>query len=184
MTRFKELARIGTAIEYRNVADLRWALGYSKMRIVYIVLRAIAIFSLLGIPSIAQQKPYVVKLVVMHDRQERPAPDQIIFIFGDRSIPIPIREGRFEVPPELVGSKEFAVSADIGDDHIEVSGLTRMSLIREYWRLYLAEYSYGTEYQWMVPQGAKVYKTCILSFDSLSASGYFIFAEHGRSRRK
>jgi hypothetical protein len=33
MTRFKELARIEAAIEYRHVADLRWALGYCKMRL-------------------------------------------------------------------------------------------------------------------------------------------------------
>jgi hypothetical protein len=33
MTRFKELSRIEAAIENRNVADLRWALGYCKMRL-------------------------------------------------------------------------------------------------------------------------------------------------------
>ena len=33
MTRFKELARIEAAIKYRNEADLRWALGYCKMRL-------------------------------------------------------------------------------------------------------------------------------------------------------
>jgi hypothetical protein len=32
MTRFKELARIETAIQHRNTSDLQWALGYCKMR--------------------------------------------------------------------------------------------------------------------------------------------------------
>ena len=33
MTRFKELSRIEDAIEHRNEAELRWALGYCKMRL-------------------------------------------------------------------------------------------------------------------------------------------------------
>jgi hypothetical protein len=33
MTRFKELARIETAIEQGNKADLEWALGYCRMRL-------------------------------------------------------------------------------------------------------------------------------------------------------
>jgi hypothetical protein len=33
MTRFKELARIEAAIQQWNEPDLKWALGYSKMRL-------------------------------------------------------------------------------------------------------------------------------------------------------
>jgi hypothetical protein len=33
MTRFNELARIEAAIEHHNEGDLRWALGYCKMRL-------------------------------------------------------------------------------------------------------------------------------------------------------
>ena len=33
MTRFKELERIESAIEHKNEAELRWALGYCKMRL-------------------------------------------------------------------------------------------------------------------------------------------------------
>jgi len=33
MTRFKELSRIEDAIDNRNKAELRWALGYCKMRL-------------------------------------------------------------------------------------------------------------------------------------------------------
>jgi len=33
MTRFKELRRIETAIEYRNETELQWALAYCQMRI-------------------------------------------------------------------------------------------------------------------------------------------------------
>jgi hypothetical protein len=32
VTRFKELKRIENALQYRDQADLRWALGYCKMR--------------------------------------------------------------------------------------------------------------------------------------------------------
>ena len=33
MTRFKELRRIERAIEHRDQADLRWALGYCQLRL-------------------------------------------------------------------------------------------------------------------------------------------------------
>ena len=33
MTRFKELQRIEAAIEQRNEAELRWALGYCQIRL-------------------------------------------------------------------------------------------------------------------------------------------------------
>jgi hypothetical protein len=33
MTRFKELKRIESAIEHKNSAELKWALGYCKMRL-------------------------------------------------------------------------------------------------------------------------------------------------------
>jgi hypothetical protein len=33
MTRFKELKRIEAAIQYRNKAELEWALAYCRMRL-------------------------------------------------------------------------------------------------------------------------------------------------------
>jgi hypothetical protein len=33
MTRFKELRRIELAIEHRNLAEIRWAMDYCKMRL-------------------------------------------------------------------------------------------------------------------------------------------------------
>src|SRR5258708_7373568 len=104
----------------------------------------------------AHEGAMVVKLTVKHDGQEKPAPDHITLSFDDHSLQIPVRDGKFEVPPEVVGAHKVAFAADLGDDHVRVTGISGEKFARESWTLLLAERAYVGDYQWVVPKDADI----------------------------
>lgn len=148
-----------------------------------IVIRFVVVLLLLTISSIAQHKSYVVKLLVFHDAREKPPPDYVILSFDKQSVRIPVRDGKFEVPVEIVNSEKFTFDTDIGDDHIKFSGIRRSFLECEFWTLYLAELQYSV-FQLAVPKGTTISKSCVLAVDSYHGTGVFTIAPKCRSKRK
>lgn len=132
--------------------------------------------------SAAQEGAMVVKLTVKHDGQEKPAPDQITLRFDDHSLQIPIRDGKFEVPPEVISAHKVALVADVGGDHIRVTGISGKKFVRASWTLLLAERAYSDDYQWVVPKGADIHCSCVLAFDSGEGDGTAVFVPRCRSK--
>ncbi|MGB0035612.1 MAG: hypothetical protein WBP79_09075 [Candidatus Acidiferrales bacterium] len=148
-------------------------------------LGVIAVLLLSFFPSAAQDGTTVVKLTVKHDGKESPAPDHITLSFDDHSLQIPVRDGRFEVSPDVTGAQKVTIATDVEGDHIKVSDLSGKMFTQENWTLLLAERKYGEDYQWNVPKGAAIRSSCILVFDSVHTDpGTVAFVRHCRSRQK
>ncbi|MGA2481488.1 MAG: hypothetical protein ABSF92_00010 [Candidatus Acidiferrales bacterium] len=134
--------------------------------------------------SAAQKGAVVVELIVKHDGQEKPAPDHVTLSFDHHSLQIPVREGKFEVPPEVVGAQKVAFAADVEGDHIRVAGISGRKFVRGNWTLLLAQRDYGEEYRWVLPKRTDVRSSCILEFEPDNGEGTFVFVPHCRSKSK
>lgn len=145
----------------------------------------IGVVLLLFLPSGAQEGAMVVKLAVKHDGQDKPAPDHVTLSFEKHSVQIPVRDGKFEVPPEFVSAQKVTFAANVEGDHIRVSKLSGKLFKKESWTLLLAERCYGEDYQWVIPKGAAIRSSCILVFDSVHTDpGTAVFDAQCRSKRR
>jgi len=140
---------------------------------------------LLSLPAATQQGPLVVRLTVRHDGKEKPPPDQITISFDGHSAQIPVRDGKFKVPPEFTKANEVIFATDIGGDHILVTNLSGKLFSQEDWTLLLAERRYEQEHQSVIPKGTDIRSSCILVFESQHGdAGAAVFSPHCRSKRK
>ncbi len=132
----------------------------------------------------AQQQSRTVHLTVIHDGRPRPAPHQIKLSFGDHSLRIPVREGKFEVPAEFVAARRVTFETDVEDSHIRLTKIAGADFTEENWTLRLAERA-DDDYEWPGPKGANIPASCMLEFDSANEEperGHF--EEHCRSKKK
>ena len=128
--------------------------------------------------------PAVVTLTVKHDGQVRPVPDHVTLSFDKLSMQVPVRDGKFEVPPEFASAKKITFAADIEGDHILVSDLYREKFVQADWTILLAERDYGEDYQSEVSKGADVRSSCIIVFEPYGGEDTLVFVTHCRSKHK
>jgi len=135
--------------------------------------------------SAAQERATVVKLTVKHDGQERPAPDHVTLSFDSHSLQIPVHQGKFEVPPEVVGARKVAFAADVEGDRVRITGIFGRKFLYEDWTLLLAEKDYGQGYQWILQKAkhAEIRSSCILEFEPTDeGEGTAVFVPHCRTK--
>ena len=140
---------------------------------------------LLSIPfSIGQEKPAVIRLKVFYDGQESPMPDQITLSIDKQTLTISIKNGRFEVPSQVLTASEVGVSADIDQNHISTA-IPHESFVEMFsWEISIADKRYGKDVDYIVPKGANIPKSCIIAFIPMNEDGWAMFDPHCRSKRK
>ena len=125
-----------------------------------------------------------VNLKVIHNGRERPAPAEIKVSFGGRSLRIPVREGKFEVPSELVVAQRVTLETDVAGTHIRLVHVNGKDFTQEDWTLRLAERADDDYYAWPGPKGADIPTTCMLELESVhSDPGRVLFEQHCRSKK-
>lgn len=130
--------------------------------------------------AFTQVKPRVISLHVTHNGKAIRPPQKITFLFKRVSVTLPVKGGRFEVPPAARQSKAVRLSARIGDERLSIPGIDGEKFRQENWTIILADNNYGSDDQWVVPKGASVRLSCILMFDSRSSEATALFAPHCR----
>ncbi len=129
--------------------------------------------------------PTLVKLTVKRDGREKPAPNQITLSFNNHAVQMPVRDGKFEVPPEITGALRVTFAADVDGDQIRISELPAKLFSLESWTLLLAERNYPDDYRWAVPKGTDIPASCILVVDSVHADpGTVVLDPHCRTKRE
>src|SRR5579864_3016332 len=106
----------------------------------YVVLVAVALAG--------QDQPLTVNLNVVKNGRSTPGPDEIAIRFNDRSIRIPVRSGKFEVPSEVTRVQKVVVRAKVGSSCISLSDIAGMDFTERDWTLVLADKAYANEYMW------------------------------------
>jgi hypothetical protein len=144
------------------------------------VFQAICIILLLTV-SFAQQKSHAIKLAAIIDNQEILIPDEVTIISNNHPIILKVENGIINVPSEIAISDKIALVMDLAKDHIQFSDIPRTALQSEFWTLYLAEKRYSEDFQFAVPEGTDISKSCIIAFRSLNHEGFFCTARLCRS---
>jgi len=146
--------------------------------------RIVGMLLLSFLPSVAQQQPTIVTLAVIHNGHKRPAPTEITVSFDGHSLQIPLREGKFEAPPELVAAQHVTLETDAEGDHIRTH-IAGADFTEETWTLRLAERANDDYYDWPGPKGADIRASCMLEFESIhSDPGRVHFEQHCRNKNK
>jgi hypothetical protein len=135
--------------------------------------------------SAAQQRPAIVNLTIIHNGRQRPAPAEIRVSFGGHSLRVPVREGKFEAPPELVAAQSVTLETDVEGSHIRLIHVNGKDFTQEDWTLRLAERANDDYYDWPGPKGANIPTTCMLEFELVHTDpGRVLFEQHCRSKKK
>jgi hypothetical protein len=146
---------------------------------------AVLLLLLSSLPLRAQDEPAVVKLTVKHDGQKKAAPASVTLRFGSQSVEVPVRDGKFEAPPEAVKAEKVTFATNVEGDHIEIPGIAGGFLLEEDWTLLLAERRYDESTQSGVPKGANIRRSCVLVFESVHTDpGQSVFVTPCRSKRR
>jgi hypothetical protein len=141
---------------------------------------------LLALPAwAAQQEPVVVTFKVIHNGRTRPAPKHIRLSLNGHSLEMPIRNGKFQVPPEFLAARKVIFETDVDGSHIRLPDISGSDFTDEEWTLHLAERANNKYYQWPGSKKAYIPSTCMLQFDSVHEEpGRIYFEEHCRDKEK
>lgn len=127
-----------------------------------------------------QPKHLSVTLHVKYNGKRISPPERVTLIFHRRSVNLSLRGSRFDVPSGIFETKGIAMVTRIGDEEIKISGIYGNQFRQDDWTLILADREYDTDNQWVVPKGASVQSSCILTFQSDTAEGTALFEPHCR----
>jgi hypothetical protein len=114
--------------------------------------------------STVQEKPAVIRLKVFHDGQEAAAPSRITLSFDKQALKVPVENGRFAVPSQVLTAPEVGISTDMGQSHI-ATVIPKQSFVDVFsWEISIADKHYGKDVDYAVPKGANITKSCIVVF--------------------
>jgi hypothetical protein len=135
-------------------------------------------------PAEAQHRPTTVHITVIHNGHRRPAPAEITASFAGRSLRMPVRDNKFEAPPDLVAAQSVTVETDVGGSHIRLTNITGADFAGS-WTLRLAEHANDDYYDWPGPKGANIAASCMLELDNGHEDPARVLSEeHCRSKKK
>jgi hypothetical protein len=133
----------------------------------------------------AGQARNAVRLVVIHNGRQRPAPAEIKVRFQGHSLRIPVRGGKFEAPAALIAASRVIFETDVEESHIRLTKITGADFTEGKWTLRLAEHFNEDYYDWPGPKDANIPASCILEFDSgRQDPARGLFEEHCRRKKK
>ena len=146
---------------------------------------AVGVLILSFLLSAPKEGAMAVNFKVKHNGQEKPVPDHVTLSFDDQSVQIPVRDGKFEVPPEVARAQKITFAVEVEGYQITVHDLSSTKLSQEYWTLLLAERDYGEDFESVVPKGINISSSCILEFESkYTDPGTLVVVSHCRSKLK
>jgi len=130
---------------------------------------------------VAQNGPGVVNLAVKVNGKAEKPPDAVTLSYDGHSLKLPIRDGHFDVPSEVLTKQKVTLSTKVGADKIRITDIHGGKFTNEDWTLILEDHRFGVEYQ-PIPKGAKVWSSCVVVFESKTAEGTVLFDPHCRSK--
>lgn len=133
---------------------------------------------------LARNKPVTINFSVELNGEAIAPPAQVVLSVDGRPLSLPVQNGQFTVPLDVLRAKSvgFSLSLPLQEISTTVDGSDFAS---ENWTLRLADKTYGDDFQYAVPKGAKLKFACLLTFDShYSSAGAFTFDPHCRTVEK
>ena len=153
------------------------------MKTANIVTITVLIALALCLPAV-QNSAYFVNLDLNMNGKTVPPPPRVTLTLGKHSMPVPVINGRFEVPQEIALANQIAdVSffALIGGEQIRFS-VDAAVLRHENWSLRLADGQFEDQYQSLIHKGEASRSVCVLVFSGKGTEASVLVAPHCRSK--
>lgn len=133
--------------------------------------------------STVRPKEHAVNLVVIKDGHQMLAPAEIKATFDNRVVRLPLHEGKFEAPPELILASKVVLEMDVRKSHIRLTNMNGGDFTGGKWTLRLAERANDDYYEWPGPKDADISSSCMLELDSGHEDpARVLFLQHCRSK--
>lgn len=151
------------------------------MRLTKLLTLGLVVMQLLPLTlTYGQPNHSFIALHVKHDGKNLPSPEKVTLIFEGQSLTLPVRAGRFEVPPAALRATKLSLLTRLNHERLTISGISASELRQADWTLILADQQYDADNQWVVPKGASVRSSCIVIFESKSTEGTALFEPNCR----
>jgi TonB family protein len=133
---------------------------------------------------LARNQPRTIGLAIELNGEAIPPLPGVSLTFDGRTLNLPVQNGQFTVPIDVVRAKSVEFSFLLPEDQISTT-LDGGDFASESWTLFLADRRFDANFQTGVPKGAKVRFSCFLEFDSKwTDPGTTIFDPHCRTHLK
>lgn len=142
-----------------------------------------AAFVLWSLAFAADARTSSVGLVVRQNGRRVPAPAAITLTANGESERIPVTNGRFEFPSMFSAARQITLSARMNGELVRFT-IGRKQYLDSSWTILLADKNFGEDYDWAVPKGTYIPKSCILLFQPPNGDGTFSVVRNCRSRKK
>jgi hypothetical protein len=125
---------------------------------------------------LAEQHAYAVELHIIYNGREVESPSEVVVtnrIEKNKflSVPLPVKDGLLLVPEAMANGSEIEIQARVGQDKIEISGISTTAL-DEPWTITLADREkQGENYYFSVPKGWNIRSSCRIEFEPLKGDG-------------
>lgn len=133
---------------------------------------------------LARNQPVTIKFDVQLNGESLPPPSAVNLNLNGQPLTLSVQNSQFTVPLDAVRAKSVAFSLSLPNQEI-TTNIDGANFALENWTLRLADKSFGEDFQYDVPKGAKVKFACVLTFDSMYVSaGSYSFDPHCRTIQK
>jgi TonB family protein len=122
---------------------------------------------------LARNQPVAINFSVELNGEAIASPGQVALSVNGRPLTLPVQNGQFTVPLDVIRAKSVVFSLSLPQNEISTT-IDGSNFALENWTLRLADHKFTDDFQHAVPKGAKVRSSCFLTFDSK-------FAEAGSS---
>ena len=130
---------------------------------------------------LARNKPVTINFTVQLNGEAIAPPEGIALTVDGRPLNLPVQNGQFTVPLDVVRAKSVGIALSLPLQQISTT-VDGSDFASENWTLRLADKAFGEDFQFDIPKGTKIKFACFLTFDShYSSVGAFKFDPHCRT---
>jgi hypothetical protein len=121
-------------------------------------------------------------LKIRHNGKAKSPPTQVIVEFDGRSAQLPLRNDGFEVAPEVRTAKKVTISFSLKKEQIRIPDINGSKFNATHWTVLLEDKTFGPDYAWAAPKGARVASSCVLVFELTDSDGTAAFIPDCRTK--
>jgi hypothetical protein len=139
------------------------------------VLMSIVAFVLFCSICVAQSENALITLKAKRGGPIPIGPSRLIIGADADALRFETSTGKFSVPRTTTSGKKLTLLTSVNGKRLYIPDISDVMLDYPTWTVLLANKTYGVDYQWAVPKGSDVKSSCIVTFESPTEEGRFMF---------
>jgi hypothetical protein len=133
-------------------------------------------------PRAPNDEAVAVALTVKLNGKIESAPSQVTVEFNGVSKQVPVRHGSLKLSPDARAAKSVAIAFALRDEQIRITSVQLSKFKGGTWTVLLDDKTFGTEYKWVIPKGARIRSSCIWIFEPTDGEASTEFVQGCRTK--